>query len=344
MERNTIRQYLQGKLTDAESEKIQAWLIDPSNESQAREWLGDVWINYTLKLKGEEPDFDRMLGRVHHQINLKQPDAEPKPTEHTLLRKTVPLFYRIAAVLIIPLFIASAVLFYSNFQPGGDVAFVAERQLYTKPGTISQIDLPDGTKVWLNDGTTLKYPETFAANERRVFVDGEAYFEVQSDPLHPFVVDNPMMTTVVSGTSFNLSAYSADRYFEATLKEGKVTLSRHNQKIELMPGEQLQLNQTDNQIIKRDVNPHLYSSWIDGKLILEDEPLATAVKKLGRWYNVDFVIQDQKLNDYLLTATFQDEKLEQTIENIEFVLPLKIELKEKMINNLPQKTIYIGKK
>ena len=96
--------------------------------------------------------------------------------------------------------------------------------------------------------------------------------------------------------------------------------------------------------MKRDVKPSLYSSWIDGKLILEDEPLVTAVKKLGRWYNVDFVIRDQELNDLLLTATFQDEKLEQTIDNIGFVLPLKIELEENMIDNLPQKTIYIGKK
>lgn len=344
MERNTIQEYLQGKLTHAESGKIQTWLADPANELQGREWLGEAWTNYAMRLKGEEPDFDKMLGRVHRQINLKQAAGEPKSAAQNRLRKSIPIFYRIAAVLIIPLFIASAALFYSNIRLGGGKLFMAERQLYTKPGTINQIDLPDGTKVWLNDGTTLKYPEIFTANERRVFVDGEAYFEVESDPSHPFVVENPMMTTVVTGTSFNLNAYSADRYFEATLKEGKITLSRNNQQIELKPGEQLQFDQAENQILKRDVKPSLYSSWIDGKLILEDEPLVTAVKKLGRWYNVDFVIRDQELNDYLLTATFQDEKLEQTIDNIGFVLPLKIELEENMIDNLPQKTIYIGKK
>ncbi len=344
MERNTIQKYLQGKLSPAKSEKIQAWLTDPANERQGREWLGDAWTNYALRLKGEEPDFDRMLGRVHRQINRKQAAVEPKPAERAVLHKSIPLFYRIAAVLIIPLFIASAVLFYSNIRLGSGEVFVAERQLYTKPGTITQIDLPDGTKVWLNDGTMLKYPETFAANERRVFVDGEAYFEVESDPSHPFVVDNPMMTTVVTGTSFNINAYSSDKYFEVTLVEGQVKLEKNNQKFDLKPGEQIRFDVAKTQVNRKNVNPAIYASWITGRLVLEDEPLGVAVKKLGRWYNVDFIIEDDGLSALLLTATFQDEKLEQTLQNIVFALPVKFSVQEELINNSHKKTIYLMKR
>jgi ferric-dicitrate binding protein FerR (iron transport regulator) len=221
---------------------------------------------------------------------------------------------------------------------------VVERQVYTKPGTITQLELPDGSKVWLNDGTTLKYPEKFTGNERRLFVDGEAYFEVKTDPKHPFIVENPMMNTLVTGTSFNINAYSNDKYFEITLVEGKVQLEKNNQQFDLKPGEQIRFDVAKTQINRKNVNPAIYASWINGRLILEDEPLGVAVKKLGRWYNVDFIIADNELFALLLTATFQDEKLEQTLQNIVFALPVKFSIKEELVNNSPHKTIYLMKR
>src|SRR5690606_14144513 len=111
------------------------------------------------------------------------------------------------------------------------------REIYTKPGTRIKIDLPDGTQVWLNDGTHFRYPEQFSGTQREVYVDGEAYFEVKSDAKHPFVVNNPMMKTVVTGTHFNVNGYVADRFFEATLLEGKVSLEKNKQIIRLNPGD-----------------------------------------------------------------------------------------------------------
>lgn len=284
-------------------------------------------------------DLHNMLHQIHHKINLRHSE-KPQVTPTRKLQRTIPLFYRIAAILLVPLFIASLYLVvFNNLM--GDQHQITERQVYTKPGTITQIQLPDGSEVWLNDGTTIRYPEQFSGKERRLFVDGEAYFKVKKDPSHPFIVKNPMMNTIVTGTTFNLNAYSTDHYFEATLVEGHICLERTNQKIEVKPGEQFRLNDSTNKLSRRVVKPQIYSSWIDGKLIMVDEPLNDAVKKLGRWYNVHFVLTDKKLDEYLLTATFKNEKLDQTLQNIAYALPVQCTVKEKIVNNQPQKTVYI---
>ena len=342
MDRNSIIKFLKGRPDKKEAGEIHDWLADPSNDQVARESLGDIWANHSIKLKNNKPDFDKILNKVHHNINLTQPSFNQ--SEKKGIKSTIPLFYRIAAVLIVPLLLSSLVLFFSGNPFLNDQVAVAERQVYTKPGTVTQLELPDGSKVWLNDGTTLKYPEKFTGSERRLFVDGEAYFEVEPDPKHPFIVENPMMNTIVTGTSFNLNAHSSDGYFEITLAEGKVHLEKNDQRFDLVPGEQLRFEAATTRLQRKNVKPEIYTSWITGRLILEDEPLGVATKKLGRWYNVDFVVTDNELYKLLLTATFQDEKLEQTIQNIAFVLPVEFSVKEEIINSSTQKTIYLMKK
>ena len=341
MDQNTIIKFLQGELSEKESQKIQDWLVNSTTQEVVRKKLGNIWTNHTIQLKDKKPDFDKILSQVHHKINTEESALQQPIAEQHLLKRTIPLFYRIAVVLVIPLLLSSVLFFFSNKWHFNDYASIAERQLYTKPGTVTRIELPDGSKVWLNDGTTIRYPEKFQEKERRLFVDGEAYFEVKKDHKHPFIVENPMMNTVVTGTTFNLNAYSEDHYFEATLVEGKVHLEKDSRRYNLNPGQQVRYNLADGQVIKKKVNTRIYYSWIDGRLVMEDEPLGDAIKKLGRWYNVDFVIKDQDLNKYLLTATFKDEKLEQTLQNIAYALPVKFSVQERMVDNRPEKTVYI---
>ena len=342
MDRNTILKFLKGELSKEESQQVQDWLAEDANQKLAREMLGHVWSGNSIQLKNKKPDFEQLLGQVHHKINLRQLKEKEAIAPKRKLQRSIPLFYRIAAILIVPLFMASLWLFLSNNHIF-DQREIAQRQIYTKPGTVTQIELPDGSKVWLNDGTTIHYPEKFTGKQRRLFVDGEAYFEVKKDPLHPFIVENPMMNTVVTGTKFNLNAYSDDHYFEATLVEGKIHLEKDNKQYILDPSQQVRYNAINGQVVRKEVNALIYSSWIDGKLTMEDEPLSDAIKKLGRWYNVNFVIKDQDLDKYLLTATFKNEKLEQTLQNIAYALPVKFSVQEKIVNNGPVKTVYIMK-
>jgi ferric-dicitrate binding protein FerR (iron transport regulator) len=332
----------QSELTSG-NEEVKNWLTDPENERQAREMLGSVWTENQISLKKGSPDLKKMLDQIHHQINMNR-SAQTVPLYKRKAGRPVPVFYRIAAILLIPLLIASSVMLVSIYNFRTDPMQYTEKELFTKPGTRIKIQLEDGTRVWLNDGTKIRYPEKFASGERHVFLDGEAYFEVTSNPEKPFIVENPMVKTVVTGTSFNIRGYSSDHYFEATLSNGEVQLMKDNREIRMLPGQQVQYNNRDDQFFTRKVDPAIYSSWIEGRLILKDESFSVAMLKLSRWYNADIMIQDKALKDYLLTATIENEKIEQTLEHIAYALPVKYRIEKQRNSENAKTTVYMMKK
>lgn len=333
---NDIKRYLEGKTNPAETDQIKQWLSNPQNEAVARTLLGDLWTNSEIHLKGNKPDFNGMLQKTRFRIHT----TDTRDNVGGNLKLFVGIFSKVAAVLILPLLALTAYLYLQ--QPEGNVELVqtspAEmREIYVKPGTKINFELVDGTKVWLNDGTTFRYPETFAGNEREVFVDGEAYFEVTADKQHPFIVNNPMMNTIVTGTHFNINGYSTDNFFEATLLEGQIHLESKSGDADLEPGQQLQFNVDARQMVHRDLKSKNVIGWIDGKLIIQNEPLELALKKISRWYNVEIMVVDPSLNSYELTCTLENEKLEQCMSLISNALPISYEIKEQ--NN--QKTIHL---
>ncbi len=341
MNYHDIKGYLEGKTTEVESLQIREWLKNPENAAELRQILGEIWANSEIHLKGQAPDFDRMLDQVHHQINNQQIH---QLNTKALSARLFQAFSKVAAILILPLLLLSVYFYFNPTNNSNQLASNAFREIYTKPGTRTQIDLSDGTRVWLNDGTTFRYPEQFTGSKREVFVDGEAYFEVKSNPENPFMVNNPMMNTVVTGTHFNLNAYSSDKYFEATLIEGKINLENESKRLVMKPGDQVQFDAKIEKVVRKTVDPQNSAAWVDGKLIFKDEKLRTAIKKLARWYNVEIILTDPEINEYLVTGTIQDEKLDQSLKLIALALPVKFEFKK--INNATeiQRTIYMMKK
>lgn len=340
-----LKKYLEGKTSDAESEMIGNWLKNHENDVESRKILGEIWTNSSIHLTGTKPDFDKMLHQIHQRINSEKSHLQLQKTNpRPIVSRVYIAFSRIAAILILPILLLSLYLYYNPIQIVNELATVSVREIYTKPGTRTKIELPDGTLVWLNDGTTIRYPEKFTGINREVYIDGEAYFEVKSDLQNPFIVNNPMMTTVVTGTHFNLNAYVADKYFEATLLQGKVNLKRNQQTVELKPGDQVQFDTQYEKIVHKNIATKNATAWIDGKLIFTDEKLGIAIKKLARWYNVEIILTDPVLNDYLLTGTFRDEKLDQTLRMISLALPVKFEFKKENNPSKIQRTIFMKKK
>ncbi|MDX9881182.1 MAG: DUF4974 domain-containing protein [Prolixibacteraceae bacterium] len=330
-----IKNYLEGKTPAEQSVQIREWLINPKNESQARRILGEIWANSRIEMKGDKPDFDVMLKKVHYRLEKQNPQQKGNPS------KVYRLFSKVAAVLLLPLLLLSAYLYF--FPPEGNhfSAEIATREIHTKPGTRTKVELPDGSFVWLNDGTLLRYPEYFRGGDRQVFVDGEAYFEVQSNPGKPFIVNNPIMTTVVTGTHFNLYAYSADNFFEATLLEGKIRLEGQAGKIDLVPGQRIQFDATTKRVSRDEINPEDAIAWIDGKLLMRNEKLESAIKKLSRWYNVEITIGDPQLKSYELTCTLENEKIGQCMDLISQALPVRYTIHEEKNNDKTQQKIHI---
>ncbi|PTN07818.1 FecR family protein [Mangrovibacterium marinum] len=322
---NDIKRYLEGKAAPSESEQVKQWLANPQNEAVARAVLGDLWTNSEIKLRSAKPDFEQMLWKTKFRMRPEEQSVGSLRASSRRARLGR-AFSKAAAILIFPIIAFTAYLYftYPVQQAATSAIDVSQyREVYTKPGTKLHFQLADGTMVWLNDGTTLRYPEVFAGPKREVFVDGEAYFEVKADKQHPFIVNNPMMNTLVTGTHFNINAYAADKFFEATLLEGHIALEGKSGNVELTPGEQLQLNMEAKTMVQKKVKSKNAIGWIDGRLIIQNERLDAALKKISRWYNVEIVVADKNLNNYELTCTLENEKMDQCMSLIANVLPVR---------------------
>lgn len=170
----------------------------------------------------------------------------------------------------------------------------AMTQIIIPYGKRSEITLSDGTKIWLNAGSTLSYPIRFTGNTREVYLLGEAFFEVATDRSKPFYVITNDLRIRVTGTRFNVTSYENDDVTQAVLVEGKIGAAKNrlfSRTIELSPGERIVFDKQENKLQKDKVDIELYTSWIDGYLILENEPVEQIFKKLERYYNKKIVIE-----------------------------------------------------
>jgi len=193
-------------------------------------------------------------------------------------------------------------------------------------GQMSQIKLSDGTKIWINSGTTLRYPDRFAGTNRSVSIEGEAYFEVAKMPTIPFIVNTSDIKVEVLGTSFNLSAYKEDKGTSVTLVEGKVTVLDNAGKTvaQLIPGQKATKNKSEAKIDIQTVQTSFYSAWTEGKIFFDDEPLDQIAVKLERWFNVEINFADEKLKSQRFTGTILKNKpVDQIMQALQLLAPIQ---------------------
>ena len=173
------------------------------------------------------------------------------------------------------------------------VAENSMNQLIIPYGKTSEVMLPDGTKVFLNAGSRLIYPESFSGKTREVFLVGEAFFDVKHDQDHPFIVQLSDLRVKVLGTRFNISAYPTDNVIETVLAEGKVNIEKNNaglfdKGIEMMPDQLVSFDRTSRETSLRKVNTENYTLWTAGILKFESTDLNRITKRLERFYNIQF--------------------------------------------------------
>lgn len=161
-------------------------------------------------------------------------------------------------------------------------------------GKRSELVLSDGSKLWINSGSTVKFPSIFTSTVRTIYLDGEIYIEVSKNNLKPFNVRTAKFNVDVYGTTFNVKAYTDATDQRVVLVEGSVGVStRGNMKAHLMPDESLEI--TTSQLVKSKVDTEVYTSWKNGYLIFSDTPIEKVLLELSRYYNVSFLDTDQEL-------------------------------------------------
>jgi ferric-dicitrate binding protein FerR (iron transport regulator) len=174
----------------------------------------------------------------------------------------------------------------------------------------------------------------FKGKSREVALNGEAYFDVISNPQKPFVVSGKNIRVVAYGTSFNVEAYPEDQMNKVTLVKGKVEVfgEKDNKTRSLgllTPGEMCVFNSEQSSAEFVRVDASKITSWKDGKLVFINEPFSEVVKKLDRRYSVNIVIKDERLKDYSYLATFEDETLDEALNLLKLSAPIKIKERER---------------
>lgn len=232
-----------------------------------------------------------------------------------------------------------------NYQSNQDIidkGQIAENIVVTPVGGEYQLTLSDGTKVWMNAKSEIRYPVRFSENTRKVKVSGEIFFEVAKDLKKPFVVDVNDVEIRVLGTQFNVMAYPDERSIQTTLVEGAVRLrsnglSGKTTSVDLIPGKQADYDRFSKSVETKDVDVDQYIAWKNGKFVFEKETLEDIMRKLERWYDVKVFFQTHELKQKRFSSRIDRygnindilEKMEQTT-NVQFVIKNNIiQIREK---------------
>ncbi len=194
-------------------------------------------------------------------------------------------------------------------------------------GKLYKVILSDGTTVWLNADSRLSFPSKFTGHERFVELTGEAYFRVTKDAKHPFIVQSGNVRTTVLGTEFNFRAYH-NATPEIALVKGSVMVNNtaNKHRVKLVPGQAATVS--SDKIAVNNINAEYYSQWKEGIFYFDDTSLLDIMKELGRWYNVDIVIEDATLASYNIHfIANRDETLDQIISDLNFFSYLNVSKK-----------------
>lgn len=234
------------------------------------------------------------------------------------------IFAVIAAVLLL-LLIPASLLSYLYVKQN----FLEEpvyHTITTAPGMISQFNLPDNSKVWLNAGSTLRYPTRFSTKKREVFLEGEGYFDVESNKSNPFYVSlNDNLRVKAYGTSFNISSYPDEPVVETVLETGMVDVRYGTQVVELHPGKSLSFDKENRKMELASVNAEEKTAWKDGWLVFRYASIDEVVKVLSRRYNIDIVLHTTpgKKYDFNFRGTFSTETITQILDYMKMAAPIE---------------------
>jgi transmembrane sensor len=174
---------------------------------------------------------------------------------------------------------------------GADSKAVLYNTITTPRGGQYQVTLADGTRVWLNAESSLRFPTAFTGKEREVVLTGEAYLEVVADKDHPFVVRAGPAVTRVLGTQLDIMAYGDEGAVKATLLTGAVSMGQASKSVLLHPGEQGQYDDGKGVIATRSVNTRAVVAWKDGYYFFDRTPVQSVMRQIARWYDVEIVYE-----------------------------------------------------
>jgi ferric-dicitrate binding protein FerR (iron transport regulator) len=289
-------------------------------------------------------DVDHAYQKVNNRIKTQSQTTQ-----------IITIITRIAAVLTIPL-LAFTIwsLFFQEKPTKLAQNEITWHEIQSPAGMRSHVVLPDGTDLWLNAESKIKYSIPFTRENRQVELTGEAFLKVVKNENAPFIINAGAASVKVLGTQFNVKAYPGEENLEIALAEGSVefagTLADGKKATAtLIPNDFLAMNKSTGQVKLQNKNLNKHIAWMKNIIIFDETPMPEVAKTLERWYGVKVIVADAEINKYRFTTTFENESLYRVLELLELSSPdIKIKYTPGKINNqtniASQSTVTITKK
>lgn len=236
------------------------------------------------------------------QKHIENSAVHPAVIKKISYRKYLTIAAAIIVIVLLP------VLYFNNFH-SKEKEVIAYHEIYNPRGQKRLVTMPDGSNIYLNGDSKIRYALNFNTDKRIFYLSGEAFFDVQHRSKQPFIVKTGKVSTTVLGTSFNINAYPSLKDVTITVQTGKVgVLFKNKGKTApvqfLLPNEQLSVNQNNGQATKKHVNAIDFDSWREYKIFFYDKPLSEIAEVIAREYDLDIEIKTKALKDVKLTAKF----------------------------------------
>ena len=243
-------------------------------------------------------------------------------------RQKIRRFIAYAAAVFIPIALIIGLFIRINSQ----VDLLADGgydEVYVPNGERMQLLFQDGSKVHLNSGSRIRYPKKFGLSERKVYLEGEAWFEVAKNKNRPFIVDLSYMDIKVLGTTFDVKAYPEEEAIFVALETGSIELkSRSFKSYQLRPGEKAVYNKASGRCeVLRSHDVKMYSAWRRNVLVFKSAPLSDVMKTLARTYDISFDVKDSAALRYTYTITTDSVNLTTVLKELEKITPVLFEEK-----------------
>ncbi len=365
-----IEGYYTNKLNQSQAEELLEWLGKNEENRHYLLELGKIWYA-SSQLSTRETDANRAWTNLLNKIEGDDIRPMPKPE----LRIPISFLYRVAAaILLIGVIGIGSIYVFRQPKAKSEISYF---EALAPKGSRSFITLSDGSTVWLNSGTKLRYQSNFGQNSRDLFLEGEAYFVVAKNPEMPFRVKTSDVWITAIGTAFNVKAYNDEGIIETTLEKGEIridALDDSKLKVESSPvflkpnqkavfvkrNKNLSVNSTvqkpkiatNEPVVKMKniplrvdsmVDTKLTTSWKDSRWIFKSEKLVKLAPILERRYDITVTFRDSVLRSYKFTGTLKEESLEQVLKAMCLAAPIRYEINHSQVlffKDSSKKTIY----
>lgn len=316
--RELITKFLAGEISDDELVLLKTWLSQDKDNRRIFDLENEFWQESDFHTKLEHFDGPSAWKNISAKLQLKGEDSN----SITML-KTKSFKMWIAAASVASILIFGSMVLWITEKPSFKLIANSTTVISTLDGEKSHIVLPDSSEIILNSGSKLEYTGQFNLDSRIVKLKGEAFFNVNTNPEKPFIVQLDQMKIIATGTRFNVFSFENEDRIETTLEEGNINISIIGSELfNLKAGQQVIFSKHSKKIDIHDVNTDTYTSWKENKLRFHDTPMEEALRKIARRYNVTFELSNKDLLDIKYTATFIDESIEEVMQMLKVVSPI----------------------